>query len=106
MDAITDVFISCDDADWLVEFTRGLVGDGLAACGNIIGGVRSIYTWQGEVADGTEALVILHTRAGMVDRIIERVDAEHPDDTPQVLAVPVSEAHPGYRQWLIESTGG
>lgn len=106
MDEITDVFISCDDAEWLAGFTRGLVGDGLAACGNIIDGVRSIYTWDGQVQDGSEALVILHTRAGLVDAIIERVDAEHPDDTPQVLAVPVDRAHPGYRRWLLDTTGG
>jgi periplasmic divalent cation tolerance protein len=104
VDEIADVFITAEDADWLAEFTRRLVGDGLAACGNIIAGVRSIYTWQGGVEDGSEALVVLHTRRDLVPTIIDRADDEHPDDTPQVLAVPVAEAHPGYRDWLIAAT--
>ena len=106
MDEITDVFITAEDADWLAEFTRGLVGDGLAACGNIIPGVRSVYTWQGKVEDGSEAMLILHTRRPLVPRIIERANKEHPDDTPQVLTVPVTDANPAYRDWLISATGG
>jgi periplasmic divalent cation tolerance protein len=104
VDEITDVFITAEDSDWLAEFTRGLVGDGLAACGNIIPGVQSIYTWEGKVEDGSEALLILHTRKDLVTRIIERTNKEHPDDTPQILAVPVTDANPGYRDWLLSTT--
>jgi periplasmic divalent cation tolerance protein len=39
-----------------------------------------------------------------VPAIIERANTDHPDTTPQVLAVPVLDAHPGYRQWVIDST--
>jgi periplasmic divalent cation tolerance protein len=106
VDEIADVFITAEDPEWLAEFTRRLVGDGLAACGNIIPGVRSIYTWQGSVEDGSEALVVLHTRRELVPAIIDRTNDEHPDDTPQILAVPVTEANPGYREWLVASTGG
>jgi len=104
MDELTDITITAEDADWLAQFTRRLIDDGLAACGNIIPGVRSIYTWQGEVEEGTEALVFLHTRRGHVEQIIQRANQEHPDDTPQVLALPVTAAHPGYRDWLINTT--
>ncbi|WP_067461839.1 divalent-cation tolerance protein CutA [Nocardia amamiensis] len=103
-DEIVDVSITAGDAAWLAEFTRGLVDDGLAACGNIIPGVRSIYRWEGQIHDDAQALVVLHTRASLVPAIIERADAEHPDETPQVLAVPVTVAHPGYRQWVLDST--
>ena len=105
MDEITDVFITAEDPEWLADFTKRLVGDGLAACGNIIPEVRSIYTWEGKVEDGSEALVVLHTRKGLLQQIIERTNQEHPDDTPQILAVPVNEANPGYREWLLDVTG-
>ena len=104
MDEITDVFITAEDEDWLATFTKGLIEDGLAACGNIIPRVRSVYTWEGKVEDGTEALLILHTRKVLVQRIIERTNEEHPDDTPQILAVAVTDANPGYRDWLLDST--
>lgn len=104
MDELADVTITAEDADWLAEFTRRLINDGLAACGNIIPGIRSIYTWQGKVEEGSEALVLLHTRTEHVSKIIERANSEHPDDTPQVLVLPVTEAHPGYRDWLLKAT--
>jgi periplasmic divalent cation tolerance protein len=104
VDEVTDVFITAEDPEWLADFTKRLVGDGLAACGNIIPGVRSIYRWEGKVEDGSEALVVLHTRTGRVHEIIERTNKEHPDDTPQILAVAVTEANPGYRDWLIAAT--
>ncbi|WP_280236336.1 divalent-cation tolerance protein CutA [Nocardia cyriacigeorgica] len=103
-DEVVDVTISAGDPEWLAEFTRRLVADRLAACGNIIAGVRSIYRWDGAVHDDAETLVVLHTRRSLVDAIIERAEAEHADETPQVLAVPVVQAHPGYRQWVLDST--
>ncbi|WP_067676025.1 divalent-cation tolerance protein CutA [Nocardia miyunensis] len=101
---LVDVTITADDAEWLAEFTRSLVADRLAACGNIIPAIRSIFSWEGAVQEDAEALVVLHTRGSLVPAIIARADRDHPYDTPQVLAVPVSNAHPGYRQWVLDST--
>lgn len=106
MDELADVTLTCGDPEWRAGFTRRLVEDGLAACGNILPGVRSIYTWQGKVEDDSEAVVILHTRRSLVNKIIERADAEHPDDTPQVIALAVTDAYPGYRDWLLDATKG
>jgi periplasmic divalent cation tolerance protein len=104
MEPIADVSITAESADWLADFTRSLVGDRLAACGNIVPQIRSIYRWEGAVEDDTEALVVLHTRQSLVPAIIERADREHPYDTPQVLAVPIVDAHPAYREWVLAST--
>lgn len=103
-DAIVDVSVTAEDPEWLADFSRRLVEDRLAACGNIISGVRSIYRWQGSVEDGSEALLVLHTRRSLVAQIIERAGAEHPDETPQVLVVPVVDGHSGYQQWLLDET--
>jgi len=105
VDEICDVTITADDAEWLAGWVRRLVEDRLAACGNIdVGRVRSIYRWEGAVEDGEEVRVTLHTRRSLVPAIIERADADHPYDTPQVLAVPVVAAHPGYHRWVLDST--
>ena len=104
MDELADVTITAADPDWLADFTRRLVADGLAACGNLVPGIRSLYAWDGEVQDDREALVILHTRRALVPAIIERADAEHPYETPQVLVLPVVDAAPRYRDWLLAST--
>jgi periplasmic divalent cation tolerance protein len=104
MEQIADVSITAESADWLADFTRSIVNDRLAACGNIIPSIRSIYRWEGAIEDDNEALVILHTRQSLVPAIIERANQEHPYDTPQVLAVPVIDANPAYRDWVLAST--
>ncbi|MFC6009576.1 divalent-cation tolerance protein CutA [Nocardia lasii] len=101
---LVTVTITAESAEWLATFTRGLVSDRLAACGNIVPAVRSIYAWDGAVQDDAESLVLIHTRASSVPAIIARADADHPYDTPQVIAVPIVESHDGYREWVLAQT--
>ena len=101
---LVTITVTAPDADWLAEFTRGLVTDRLVACGNVVAGVRSIYAWEGEVHDDAEALVLLHTRAALVDAVIARVRADHPYDEPQVLTLPVIGTSEGYAAWIVGAT--
>jgi periplasmic divalent cation tolerance protein len=66
--------------------------------------VRSIYRWQDRIEDATEARVTLHTRAALVSAIVARTLAEHPYEVPHVLALPVVDANPAYRQWVLDAT--
>src|SRR4051794_41979921 len=50
-----EVVITGDDADRLGALTRTLVEERLAACGQTVTGVRSIYRWAGEGHDDPEA---------------------------------------------------
>ena len=101
---IVEISITADDAQWLAEFTRRLVQDRLAACGNLVPVVRSIYRWQDEIQDSQEALVLLHTRSALVSAVIERTTAEHPYDQPQVVVRPIAQSSPGYHRWVLEAT--
>src|SRR5690606_27534827 len=92
------------DAGWLAELARTLVEERLAACGNVVDGVRSVYRWEGAVEDEREALVTLHTRRSLVPEVVARVAALHPYDTPQVLAHAVVGADPRYRAWVLAET--
>jgi periplasmic divalent cation tolerance protein len=104
MEPLADVTVTAADAEWLSHLTEQLVTRRLAACGNIIPSIRSLYKWEGKVEDDTEALVILHTRASLVPEVIEAIERDHPYDTPQIIALPVLAASTGYHQWVIEST--
>ena len=104
MDEIADVTVTADNAEWLAELTRQVVTDRLAACGNIVPAIRSIYRWQGAIEDDGEALVTFHTRRSLVPELVDRIRRDHPYDTPQVLALPVIEANPAYQEWVISET--
>jgi periplasmic divalent cation tolerance protein len=99
-----EVVITADSADWLANFTRDLVDDGLAACGQNISAIRSIYRWQGSIEDEAEARVALHTRASLVPAIIERTKAVHPYDVPCVIALPIQAGNPDYLAWIAQET--
>ncbi|MCM4077440.1 divalent-cation tolerance protein CutA [Paractinoplanes hotanensis] len=104
MTGVVEVVITAADPSWLADFTRRLVDDRLAACGQQVAAIRSIYRWDGEVHDDPEARVALHTRASLVDRIVERANAEHPYDVPCVLALPVAAGNPAYLEWVLQET--
>jgi periplasmic divalent cation tolerance protein len=103
-DELVEVVVTAGDADWLARFATSLVTDRLAACGHVQPGVRAVYRWAGELHDDAQARVALHTRASLVPAIVARADAEHPDEVPCVLALPVVGGHPGYTAWVLAET--
>jgi periplasmic divalent cation tolerance protein len=104
MDEICEVVVTGPSAEWLAGFARLLVTDRLAACGQIIPAVRSIYRWKGTIEDDAEARVALHTRRDLVAAIVSRADKEHPYDVPCVVALPIVDASPAYTRWVLTET--
>ncbi|MEV0443164.1 divalent-cation tolerance protein CutA [Streptomyces spectabilis] len=97
------VLITAPDAEWLASFVRELVSDRLCAAGNIAP-IRSIYRWEGEVHDAREALAILRTVPNRVPEIMERTQSEHPYVVPSIITMPINDATPEYRAWIIEQS--
>ncbi|MDQ6784901.1 MAG: divalent-cation tolerance protein CutA [Actinomycetota bacterium] len=96
--------ITGPDVDALATLTTVLVDERLCACGQIIGGVRSVFRWKGEVGDEAEARVALHTTVDLVDAIVARVADLHPYEVPCVLALPATGGQPAYLAWVRAET--
>jgi periplasmic divalent cation tolerance protein len=101
---ICEVVVTAGDAETLVKLTRTLVEERLAACGQHISLIRSIYRWEGAVQDEPEARVGLHTRMSLVPELTERVKALHSYDVPCVIALPVVGGNPDYIEWVVNQT--
>ena len=86
------------------EIARTLVEEKLAACVNILPGVRSIYTWKGELCDDAEALCLLKTREELFPALRERLVSLHPYEVPEIIALPLAAGHSPYLEWLLAST--
>ena len=104
MTEVCEIIITAPDADWLAAFTRRLVEDRLCASGHIITPIRSIYRWRGQIYDISEARVAIHTRASLLQEIIERTNNEHPYEVPCVIALPVADGNPDYIRWVLAET--
>jgi len=81
-----------------------LIESKLAACVNMIPGVESMYWWEGKVETDSELLLMIKSRASLVNALTAKVKAVHPYDTPEVIAVPITGGSDAYIQWLLDST--
>ena len=100
MTDIVVVYVTAPDAETGARIGRALVEEELAACCNLVPGVRSIYRWQGAVQDDAEVLLVLKTRADRFDALAERVRAIHPYTVPEVIALPVAAGSAAYLDWV------
>ncbi len=77
-----------------------LVGEGLAACVNILPAGQSIYTWHGKIETATECLVLVKSLTARYKAIEERIRALHPYELPEIIAVPIADGLSAYLAWL------
>lgn len=80
-----------------------LLEERLIACGNIIPGIRSLFSWQGERGDSGECGVLFKTTAAQLEAAMARLEALHPYDTPAILGMP-ADATPATLDWLTAET--
>jgi periplasmic divalent cation tolerance protein len=76
----------------------------LAACGQVLSPITSVYWWEGKVENAQEWMVVFKTTARRVDQLIERLRAEHSYDTPEIVAVPIVSGNPAYLDWIAAET--
>lgn len=81
-----------------------LVDERLIACGNLVPGVLSLYRWQGEPMREEEVLVLMKTAPARVPELFARVEALHPYEVPELVALPVAAASSAYCRWVGNET--
>ncbi len=100
------VFITAPDEDTAESIAKALVGEGLAACVNIVRDIRSIYKWQGKLEDESEVLMIAKTSRDRFEDLATRVKDMHPYDVPEIVSVPITQGSDPYIKWLSEAVSG
>ena len=103
-DVIQVVLCTAPDAAQAARLARGLVDARLAACVNVVDGVRSFYRWEGEVQDDAEVQMIIKTQRSRIAALFDWLNEHHPYDVPEMLALPVSSGSEAYCRWLREQT--
>ena len=104
MTDIVVVLVTVPSAEKAADIARALVEERLAACGNVVPSVRSIFRWEGKVQDEAEALLVLKTARARFPALRDRVLALHPYQVPEVLALPVEAGSESYLAWVGAET--
>lgn len=84
---------------------RALVAERLAACVNVVPGIRSIYRWKGRVANDAEWLLLVKSRRSRFAALAARVRDLHPYEVPEIVALEIAEGSAPYLGWLLGETG-
>lgn len=97
-------YVTCPDETVAQRVASALVDARAAACVNIVPGLQSVYRWQGAIETDAELLLIIKTRAGCLDAIEAVLGRLHPDDVPELIALPITDGSQAYLEWLAEQT--
>lgn len=101
---IVFVYVTHPDAEGATELGRALVEAGVAACVNIIPGMRSIYRWEGKIEMASEVVMLVKTKRSALELVQAHVRAKHPYECPCIVALPVVGGEAGYLDWIVQST--
>jgi periplasmic divalent cation tolerance protein len=105
MSEFLSLYITTPSRDVAETIARTLVEERLAACVNIMAGIRSIYRWEGKVEAASEVVLIAKSRAAHFKQLEKRVRELHPYDCPCIVAWPIEAGYQPYLDWLAQETG-
>ncbi len=94
------IFCTCPDAEVAERIASHLVGENLAACVNILPGLRSVYRWQGEIESAQEHLLLIKSPTAAYDAVEAAIKALHPYQLPEIIAVAIECGSPDYLKWI------
>lgn len=96
------VLVTAASKEEASQIAGQLVEEKLAACANIIPGVRSIFSWRGEICDESEVLLIIKTTRKNLSLLVEMVEEIHSYEVPEIIALPIVGGSEAYLSWLNE----
>ncbi|HKO16753.1 MAG TPA: divalent-cation tolerance protein CutA [Gemmatimonadaceae bacterium] len=102
-DAIV-VLTTVASEDEATSLVRTLLERRLIACGTLLPAARSLYRWQGKVADEREVVVLLKTRSARLESLQHAFAELHPYKVPELLALSVAAGLPKYLDWINTET--
>ena len=94
------VYVTCKDEQEAVKIAKAVVSEKLAACANILPGMRSVYFWEGEMQVDQEAVLILKSHQALWDDLEAVVKENHSYTTPAILALPLVAGSQEYIEWM------
>jgi len=103
-DELVLVLCTVPDEATAEKLAMGLVNARLAACVNAIPGLTSVYRWQGNVEIDSEVQLLIKTRRGRFDELAAWIQANHPYDVPEIIAVAAEQVSDSYLAWVLKQT--
>ena len=97
------VFVTAPSAAVGATLAKALISKHVAACVNILPGVRSWFWWEGHVDQAREVLLVIKTLKSRLAELQKLILTIHPYQVPEIIALPIPEGHRPYLDWIASS---
>jgi periplasmic divalent cation tolerance protein len=98
------VYMTAKDRGEARRIASALVERRLAACANLLGGIESVYRWEGRIERSREVALIAKTQAALFPKLRAAVRALHSYTVPCIVALPVAAGDPPFLRWIEAET--
>ncbi|RME53533.1 divalent-cation tolerance protein CutA [Candidatus Woesearchaeota archaeon] len=103
MGAVVFVYTPLPSKELAEQIATRLVEKKLAACGNIFGPIKSVYEWEGTIAQESEFVLLAKTSKENVEQVKREIGALHPYTVPRIVSFLVS-ANKDFADWVVSQT--
>ena len=86
------------------EITKVIMKHKLAACVSMIENVRSTFSWEGEICEEKQVLMLIKTRRENYGKIKLVIEDMHTYNVPEIIALPIVDCSEDYLKWLVKET--
>jgi periplasmic divalent cation tolerance protein len=100
------VFVTCESKEQAENIAQSVVTGKLAACVNVLPGIRSCYVWERKLTWSDEVLLLIKTTRGRFDQLKDRIKELHSYEIPEIVSVTIEDAFDKYIAWIDSSVGG
>ncbi len=98
------LYVTCPTRVAADRIATAVVGERLAACANLVPGMRSVYRWRGTVERAIETVLLLKTTARRTPALMRRIKALHPYEVPCIVVLPIAGGHGPFLRWIADET--
>lgn len=86
------------------EITQVIMKHKLAACISMIENVKSVFSWEGEICEEKEIMLMIKTRRTNYGKIKLVIEDVHTYNVPEIIALPIVDCSEDYLKWLVQET--
>src|SRR5689334_19632881 len=97
------VVTTVDSEEAAEQLARSITGARLAACVQIVGPIKSLYWWQGELEEAREWQLVIKTTSERLSGLETYIKVNHSYETPEITATEISGSCE-YLDWISAET--
>jgi len=98
------VLVTVPNEESARKLSDSVVNERLAACVNILGGLRSVFHWNDRVENASELLLVIKTTSDRYPELESRIQELHPYETSEIVAIEAARVADAYLSWVHEET--